>query len=105
MTRLPDLSTTAYLGSHPDFRAIGWIDGREEYPRGSPEPEDLRLLERHSREAWQPFFTPGLHACELCPAGDEDEDWLPAATGGGGSVIRLGGIAPFNFDERRPAMG
>ena len=72
MTWIPDLSRQAYLASGDHVRAVGWLDARHTYPRGTVPAEFLARLKEFARrwgdsteELGWPVFA-GVHTCELC---------------------------------------
>ena len=65
---------------NPQVVAVGWIDGSHPFPTGSVDSAFLTRLRSLSREAWEPYMTPGIHFCELCPprtASGSQTIWIP----------------------------
>lgn len=65
MAYFPDLSPCSYF-SHPGLIAVGWLDDRHPFPRGTLEPAMIERLAELLVEPWEPWLLLGWHDCQLC---------------------------------------
>ncbi len=62
-----DLSPCDYFGEADNqLIAVGWLDKAHPYTQGSVTAEFVAKLLTLLVDPWQPFISPGLHACEFC---------------------------------------
>lgn len=72
MTYIPDLSQCTYVGDSPNLVAVGWLDAPHPFTSGDAPDGLVDRLGALIRDAWNPFYFMGYHACTLCP---ENELW------------------------------
>jgi len=65
MAYIPDLTPCRYFPLDPQGKliAVGWLDRRYPYPRGTVPQEVIQGL---WRGWWEPFRAMGYHQCEFC---------------------------------------
>jgi hypothetical protein len=74
MAYYADMSTRCQIASGPFVRAVGWLGGGHDFPRGEPPPGLIDKLRRYARcwsdsvEALGWPVAGGCHDCELCGA-------------------------------------
>lgn len=70
MAHFQDLQECTYFhGDTTNLRAIGWLENGQPFKTGEHHAEFLSRLRELAKDPWDPKPFRGLHACDLCPAG------------------------------------
>jgi hypothetical protein len=78
MTWYADFATDCQGGRGEHVRAIGWLDDRHAFPRGTLDPAAVARLRQFVEVYWESVqaigldFYMGVHTCELCDDGHLD---------------------------------
>jgi hypothetical protein len=68
------------IDKNPLVLTVGWLDASHAFANGSIDASCLERLKALERMPWEPYYTTGMHFCELCPqkkAAGTQTIWIP----------------------------
>src|SRR5205085_4860243 len=68
---------------NPHIVSVGWLHPAHSFTIGEVDATFLERLKALSRMPWEPYYTAGVHICELCPvngATGTQTIWVPGET-------------------------